>query len=288
VAPVGLRARAPSDFWGIRPHILVFPGGVRVRVRPKQNWNSAASPWRSRVARVIRLDQCFYRIALYRGTGARAFARRACVADDLIRHPHSYSAPNRRPRKRFWPLCPRSGGYKRTRPQGAPSRHPADDLESDLPNQTSEMSVCPSQFGRFSGPVRAIRKRSPHDSTSFVVSTWNRYIVRDRDSVYGEIFTRQLRAMGIRDRPIAPRSPWQNGHVERLIGSHRQECLDHVVVFGERHLRHVLLLYMDYYNRARTHLSLNKDAPVPRAIQTVGAIRPNPILSGLHHCYVRI
>jgi transposase InsO family protein len=115
-----------------------------------------------------------------------------------------------------------------------------------------------------------------------------RYIVRDRDSVYGEIFTRQLRAMGIRDRPIAPRSPWQNGHVERLIGSHRQECLDHVVVFGERHLRHVLLLYMDYYNRARTHLSLNKDAPVPRAIQTVGAIRPNPILSGLHHCYVRI
>jgi transposase InsO family protein len=97
---------------------------------------------------------------------------------------------------------------------------------------------------------------------------WDRvpeYLVRDRDSVYGEIFTRRLRAMGIRDRPIAPRSPWQNGHVERLIGSLRRECLDYVVVFGERHLRQVLLMYLDYYNRRRTHLSLNKDAPVPRA-----------------------
>jgi hypothetical protein len=67
------------------------------------------------------------------------------------------------------------------------------------------------------------------------------YIARDRDRVYGEIFTRRLRAMGIRDRPTAPRSPWQNGLAERLIGSHRRECLDHVVVFGERHLRHILL-----------------------------------------------
>jgi len=73
--------------------------------------------------------------------------------------------------------------------------------------------------------------------------------------------------MGIRDRPTAPHSPWQNGHTERLIGSIRRECLNHIVVFGERHLRHVLLLYMDYYNNARTHLSLNKDAPVPRAAQ---------------------
>ena len=81
-----------------------------------------------------------------------------------------------------------------------------------------------------------------------------KYIVRDRDSVYGEIFTRRLRAMGIRDRPTAPRSPWQNGHTERLIGSIRRECLDHVVVFGERHLRHMLLSYMAYYNGARTHL----------------------------------
>ena len=90
-----------------------------------------------------------------------------------------------------------------------------------------------------------------------------KYIVRDRDSAYGEIFTRRLRAMGIRDRPTAPKSPWQNGHTERLIGSLRRECLDHVVVFGERHLRHILLLYMDYYNNARTHLSLNKGCAGP-------------------------
>jgi len=115
-----------------------------------------------------------------------------------------------------------------------------------------------------------------------------RYIVRDRDRVYGEVFTRRLRAMGIRDRPTAPRSPWQNGHTERLIGSIRRECLDHVVVFGERHLRHVLLSYMQYYNGARTHLSLNKDAPVPRAVQAIGRILPTPILGGLHHQYVRI
>ena len=115
-----------------------------------------------------------------------------------------------------------------------------------------------------------------------------RYIVRDRDRAYGEIFTRRLRAMGIRDRPTAPRSPWQNGHTERLIGSIRRECLDHVVVFGERHLRHILLSYMRYYNSARTHLSLNKDAPTPRAVQAVGRILPAPILGELHHHYVRI
>ena len=81
-----------------------------------------------------------------------------------------------------------------------------------------------------------------------------RYIIRDRDSVDGEIFTRRLRAMGIRDRPTAPRSPWQNGHTERLIGSIRRECLDHVVVFGERHLRHVLLSAL-LRQRADTFLS---------------------------------
>jgi hypothetical protein len=114
------------------------------------------------------------------------------------------------------------------------------------------------------------------------------YLVRDHDSVYGEIFIRRLRAMGIRDRPIAPRSPWQNGHAERLIGSLRRECLDHIIVFGERHLRQVLRAYMAYYNFARTHLSLNKDAPMPRAIQADGRIYANPILGGLHHQYVRI
>jgi transposase InsO family protein len=75
-----------------------------------------------------------------------------------------------------------------------------------------------------------------------------RYLIRDRDGAYGEVFIRRLRSMGIRDRPTSPRSPWQNGFAERLIGSIRRECLDHVVVFGERHLRHVLLSYMNYYN----------------------------------------
>jgi hypothetical protein len=92
--------------------------------------------------------------------------------------------------------------------------------------------------------------------------------------------------MGIRDRPTARRSPWRNGHAERLIGSIRRKCLDHVVVFGERHLRHVLLSYMEYYNGA--HLALNKDARVSRAIQAVARILPMPILGGLHHQYVRI
>ena len=114
------------------------------------------------------------------------------------------------------------------------------------------------------------------------------YLIRDRDRVYGEVFTRRLRAMGIRDRPTAARSPWQNGHAERLIGSIRRECLDHVVVRGERHLRHVLRAYAQYYNAARTHLSLVKDAPVPRPVQPVGSILPLPILGGLHHHYVRI
>ncbi len=94
--------------------------------------------------------------------------------------------------------------------------------------------------------------------------------------------------MGIRDRPTAPRSPWQNAYAERLIGSIRREALDHVVVFGERHLRQVLSSYKKYYNEARTHLSLNKDAPLPRVVQAVGPISAQPYLGGLHHQYVRI
>ena len=115
-----------------------------------------------------------------------------------------------------------------------------------------------------------------------------RYLVRDRDGAYGEIFIRRLRSMGIRDRPTSPRSPWQNSYCERLIGSIRRDCLDHVVVFGERHLRHLLRSYANYYNQNRTHLSLNKDTPASRAIQTVGSILSLPILGGLHHQYVRI
>ena len=92
-------------------------------------------------------------------------------------------------------------------------------------------------------------------------------MIRDRDGCYGQAVTKRLAAMGIRDHPIAPRSPWQNGHAaERLIGSIRRECLDHIVVTGEQHLRHILKCYMEYYNAVRTHLSLGKDAPFCRDI----------------------
>jgi len=114
------------------------------------------------------------------------------------------------------------------------------------------------------------------------------YLIRDRDACYGSQFVRRARSLGIRDHPTSARSPWQNGYAERLIGSIRRECLDHVVVFGARHLRHVLLSYMDYYNTVRTHLSLAKDAPIRRPVHAVGGIRPRPVLGGLHHQYVRI
>ena len=115
-----------------------------------------------------------------------------------------------------------------------------------------------------------------------------RYLIRDRDACYGAVFTRRLQSLGIRDHPTSARSPWQNGYAERLIGSIRRECLDHVVVFGERHLRHVLSCYLPYYNTVRTHLSLDKDAPIQRLTQTVGRIKALPLLGGLHHQYVRI
>src|SRR5262249_25508147 len=118
---------------------------------------------------------------------------------------------------------------------------------------------------------------------------WNevpRYVVRDRDAAYAETFVRLLAAMGIRDRPTSAHSPWQNGYAERLIGSIRRECLDHVIVSGERHLRHLLASYQRYYNDVRTHLSLEKDAPIPRNVQGVGRVRPVAILGGLHHQYV--
>jgi Integrase core domain len=115
-----------------------------------------------------------------------------------------------------------------------------------------------------------------------------RYLLRDRDQVYGKVFIRRVRAMGIRDRPTAARSPWQNGYCERAIGSIRRDCLDHVIVFGVRHLRHLLRCYADYHNQSRTHLSLEKDAPARRQIQGVGRIEARSVLGGLHRRYVRI
>jgi transposase InsO family protein len=114
------------------------------------------------------------------------------------------------------------------------------------------------------------------------------YLVRDNDGAYGHAFSRRVRAMGIRDRPISPRSPWQNGHMERLIGTVRRECLDRMLIFGETHLRQILTLYASYYNESRTHLSLHKDTPLGRAVQRYGNIAATPVLSGLHHRYARI
>jgi len=114
------------------------------------------------------------------------------------------------------------------------------------------------------------------------------YLIRDRDASYGHAVTKRLAAMGIRDHPTAARSPWQNGHAERLIGSIRRECLDHIVVFGEAHLRRILAAYAGYYNDLRTHLSLDKDAPGHRPIQPYGRIATRPVLGALHHQYCRI
>src|SRR5262245_35038691 len=120
---------------------------------------------------------------------------------------------------------------------------------------------------------------------------WNeapRYLIRDRDAIYGAAVKRRLRAMGIRDRPTAPGSPCENGYAERLIGPIRRECVDHLIVFGEAHLRRILREYSAYYNSSRTHRALNHDTPIHRAVQTIGTITSRPILGGLHHQYCRI
>jgi len=100
--------------------------------------------------------------------------------------------------------------------------------------------------------------------------------------------TRRLRAMGIRDKPTAPGSPWQNCFAERIIETIRRECVDHVIVLGERHLRHVLKSYADYYNKSRTHRSLAKDPPLSRPVQRLGRIVSRALVGGLHYRYVRI
>jgi transposase InsO family protein len=114
------------------------------------------------------------------------------------------------------------------------------------------------------------------------------YLIRARDASYGQVVAKRLAAMGIRDHPTAPRSPWQNGHAERLIGSIRRECLDHIVIFGEAHLRRILAAYTGYYNGVRTHLSLDKDAPSHRPIRRLGQLAAQPVLGSLHHQYCRI
>ena len=122
--------------------------------------------------------------------------------------------------------------------------------------------------------------------SSFIAGS--RLSIRDRDQIYGRGCHPSIRAMGIRDKPTAPASPWQNGFAELLIGSIRRECLDHIIVLGEAHLRRILKSYADYYNGVRAHRSLNEDAPVSRQIQRTGSIKSHAVLGGLHHHDVRV
>ena len=116
------------------------------------------------------------------------------------------------------------------------------------------------------------------------------YLIRDRDGAYGESFRSTIMAMGAKEVVTAPRRPWQNPYVERLIGSVRRECLNHVIILNERHLRRVLVSYLDYYHRSRTHLSLGKDTPEGRPVQPGGSgkIVSFPQVGGLHHRYERL
>jgi putative transposase len=116
-----------------------------------------------------------------------------------------------------------------------------------------------------------------------------RYLLRDRDSIYGNHFRKRVKNMGIKEVLIAPRSPWQNPFCERIIGSIRRECTDHVIVWNQEHLRRILLKYMDYYNGARPHSSLDGDSPVGREVETDtgGEVVAIPQVGGLHHRYTR-
>ena len=116
-----------------------------------------------------------------------------------------------------------------------------------------------------------------------------RYLIRDRDGKFGGEFNRRVAALGIEQVLTSYRSPWQNSYVERVIGSIRRECLDHVIILNERHLRRVLREYLDYYHRSRTHLGLEKDCPEPRPVEPpeVGPIHVEKVLGGLHHRYSR-
>jgi hypothetical protein len=116
-----------------------------------------------------------------------------------------------------------------------------------------------------------------------------RYLLHDRDSIYGDVFRQRVRGMAIREVLTAPRSPWQSPYAERLIGSIRRACLDHLLVFNESSLRQTLKLYFNYYHGARTHLSLEKDAPETRPVQPpeMGSVIELPEVGGLHHRYER-
>ena len=124
---------------------------------------------------------------------------------------------------------------------------------------------------------------------SFPDDTVPRFMIRDRDSIYGTFFQERVKHMGIEQVLTAYRSPWQSPYVERLIGSIRRECLNHIIVLNERHLQRILIEYLDYYHESRTHLSLNRNSPVPREVEPPdrGRVIAIPQVGGLHHRYRR-
>jgi transposase InsO family protein len=124
---------------------------------------------------------------------------------------------------------------------------------------------------------------------AFPWDTAPRYLIRDRDGIFGGEFIHRVGSMGIEHVLISARSPWQNPYVERLIGSIRRECLGHTIIFNEKHLRRVLKEYFKYYHESRTHLGLEKDCPQPRPVEPpeLGPIGTEPMVSGLHHRYFR-
>ena len=124
---------------------------------------------------------------------------------------------------------------------------------------------------------------------AFPWDTAPRYLLRDRDKIFGHEFVHRVEMMGIKQVLISARSPWQNPYVERVIGSIRRECLDHTIVINEKHLRRVLRDYFKYYHGSRTHLGLEKDCPTPRPVETpdFGSIQAQPLVGGLHHRYFR-
>jgi transposase InsO family protein len=193
-----------------------------------------------------------------------------------------------------------------------PQRPPSQGWRTFLRNHLSEMiavdcAVVPTVTGQvlFAFVVLSLtRRRVLHvNVTAHPTATWTaqqivealpwtttaRYVMRDRDAIYGETFQRRVEHLGLEQVVIAPRSPWQNGYVERFIGSLRRECLDHIIALNERQLLRVVRSYADYHNRTRTHLSLGKDPPDTRPIQApaVGEIVAVPEVGGLHHRYER-
>jgi len=124
---------------------------------------------------------------------------------------------------------------------------------------------------------------------AFPYDTAPKYLLRDRDAIFGSLFVQPIEGMGIQQKLISPRSPWQSPYVERLVGSIRRECLDHVLVFNERQLRQILESYFEYYHRVRPHRSLSHDSPIPRPVESpqCGNVVELPLVGGLHHRYLR-